>query len=105
VMLNTSGPLPGNGAMNDQHASPTNILTSPGVLAEQQTQSFNDKRSGAVNMPMTKSGFVIAKIVTAKPIFFGGGLEIVTSKNGQKAVADNIASDAGTGSIIQPQDV
>lgn len=56
-------------------------------------------------MPMTKSGFVIAKIVTAKPIFFGGGLEIVTSKNGQKAVADNIASDAGTGSIIQPQDV
>jgi hypothetical protein len=83
-----------------------------GKLIMSQTFMFEDNRTGASEIPMTNSGFLVAHVVTRKP---GSGLEVTTTKGGNLTIATDpnekchpgitIASAAGTGFTTKTQDV
>jgi hypothetical protein len=97
-----SGYLPGDSFSQDSHSTPVAILTAVGQRIAQQTCEFKDKRTGATDIPMTRSGYTITRDVTAKA---GGGFQIKTTKVGAATTANGIASAAGAGSITRTQDV
>jgi hypothetical protein len=97
-----SGYLPGDKFSEDTHSTPVAAMTAPGKRVAQQTCMFKDKRSGATDIPMTKSGYTLTRDVRTKS---PGKLEIQTTKVGAKTTANGVSSDAGAGSIDKTQDV
>jgi hypothetical protein len=100
-----SGYLAGNVRTQDTHSSPTLNLTKPGYRVATQTCMFKDKRSGATDIPMTRSGYKLVRDVTKKSKSAGGGLQYHVTKNGASVTANGIKSKAGSGSIDITQDV
>lgn len=103
--INTSGPIPANGAEIDKHSVPVSMCNQVGKLELKQTHTYNDTRTGSTGVPITNSGFVILHDVKNKDPAFGAGREVITSKNGSATTANTIQSGAGSGSIVQPQNV
>jgi hypothetical protein len=97
-----SGYLPGDKFSQDTHSSAVAALTTPGNKVAQQTCMFKDKRAGATDIPMTKSGYTIVRDVRAKD---AGGLTFHITKNGAATTANGVTSAAGSGSIDKTQDV
>ncbi|MBM7774263.1 hypothetical protein JOD54_004467 [Actinokineospora baliensis] len=97
-----SGYLPGHQLTTDTHAIATSALTGVGHLVADQVSTFNEKRTGATDVPMANSGMRVTRDVRAKS---GGGFEIETSKNGAATTARGFTSAAGTAAISLRQDV
>lgn len=97
----------------DEHAIEIAGLKAPGKDVVHQTFMFKDDRTGAVNIPMRKSGFEVVHEVTMKDD--KSGLLVTTNKEGAKTSAKDpnpkcksgsIASEAGAGSMApQTQEV
>jgi hypothetical protein len=111
VTLTTSGYLGvGTTSLLDTHSvGPTSVLTSAGNLILEQTQMFKDLRAGAVDIPVTNSGFRIAHLVFPKPgtgfLGIGVSFQVLSMKFGAATTALGVRSGAGSGIIIRPQDV
>jgi hypothetical protein len=97
-----SGYLAGDGFSEDQHGTPVSILKGPGKRIAQQTSMFKDKRAGATDIPVTKSGYTVVRDVKDTG---GGKLEIETDKQGASTTANGVTSGAGAGSITKKQAV
>ncbi len=97
-----SGYLAGDKFSEDQHGTPVSILTKAGNRVAQQTCMFKDKRSGATDIPMTKSGYTLTRDVTEPT---PGKIKIQTHKIGAATTANGVTSDAGVGDIDKTQDV
>ena len=93
----------------DQHlVGPIESLTKAGHDTVSQTFMFKDERTGAENIPMRKSGFLIEHIVQQKEK--SKTFEVITGKKGADATAKDsnpkcksgaIASKAG-GGVVEP---
>jgi len=99
-----SGYLAANSLTTDTHSRSTAELTAAGVLVANQTCKFNDNRSGSTDIPMQNSGYVLTRKVELKA-GSATALQITTSKIGTATTAKGIASAAGVGTIVKPQDV
>jgi len=97
-----SGYEPGNVLTTDTHSTSVASLTGVGHVFTHQTCMFKDHRAGAVDIPMTASGFHLTRDVVAAP---GVPIVITTSKVGAAATAKGIASGAGTANVVKPQNV
>jgi hypothetical protein len=86
----------------DSHALAVAGITTPGALTANQVFIFNDRRTGATNIPCTASGFLINRVITADP---AGHLLITTAKFGAAATARGFSSGAGSGSVSRTQAV
>jgi hypothetical protein len=101
---NNSGYLPGDVLTTDTHSVGTARLTGTGDAFTHQTTMFKDNRTGAVDIPMTNSGFHLTRTVFRTfPII--GKLQITTSKQGGAADARGIPSAAGSANVTKTQDV
>jgi hypothetical protein len=63
-----------------------------GTFITKQTFVFQDRRSGATDVPMTHSGFVMTRII------FGN--EIISTKAGAATTAHGVSSEAGGGTTF-----
>ena len=82
--------------------NPLAAFRGPGTLITKQTFVFRDHRSGAMDVPMTNSGFLIVRgIFENVP---GPGFKILTAKAGAATTARGISSGAGTGIGLEVQD-
>jgi hypothetical protein len=84
----------------DNHVFPYRSIRAPGgrsVVA--QVSIFVDQRTGAVNIPVTNSGYFITRQVSRGSAKRPWGL--LTGKSGGKTSANGYASDAGGGSDRQ----
>jgi hypothetical protein len=97
-----SGYLAGNAFTEDQHGTPVSILKGAGKRIAEQTSMFKDKRTGANDIPVAKSGYTVVRDVVDKG---GGSLEIETHKAGASTTANGVTSDAGAGTITKKQAV
>jgi hypothetical protein len=92
-------------------------VSTPGISVHSQTFMFRDNRTGASEIPMTNSGFLITQVVAPKPgtgfLGFGQDFAITTTKVGVPTTATDpnpvcpsgpIASGAGTGSVTKVED-
>jgi outer membrane protein OmpA-like peptidoglycan-associated protein len=108
----TSCYLNSTSAQQDENSEgPLAALHGSGSLTAKQTFIFKDKRTGATDIPMTNSGFLVNWVVAPKPT---SGFQITTSRNAAATnaldpnpacPAGRIASNAGTGSVTKLQDV
>jgi hypothetical protein len=109
---NTSCYLSATGGLTDSHQVGADGLNSSGSLTLKQTEMFKDKRSGASDIPVTNSGFLITHVVDPIPgsctFGFFCDFQVTSSKIGADTVANDpnttcpsgpIASKAGTGSV------
>lgn len=99
----TSGYLPANSFTKDTHSTPVSIMTSSGLRIAQQTCKFQDKRAGAVDIPMRNSGYELTRRVIRMP--FGVVTLFRINKEGKATTANGITSGAGVGSITRTQTV
>lgn len=99
---NNSGYLAGNVKSQDTHSSPASIMTAAGRREATQTCMFKDKRSGATDIPMKRSGYSLVRVVKAAK---GGKFKFTMTKKGASVTANGIASAAGSGHISKTQDV
>jgi len=90
----------------DKHGVAIAGLKSEGKDVVHQTFMFKDDRTGAVNIPMKKSGFQVIHEVKQKDD--KSGLQVITSKKGADITATDpntdcksgaITSEAGAGSV------
>jgi hypothetical protein len=105
--LTTSGYIgEGTLAIVDEHA--TNA-TSTGFVVLKQTQMFKDNRTGAVNIPVTNSGYQIGQFILPIPgtgfLGFFQDFKITTMKFGFATTALGISSGAGSGSVTRTQNI
>jgi outer membrane protein OmpA-like peptidoglycan-associated protein len=104
----TSGYL-GEGTLSlvDEHGTPA--MSSTGFRVTKQTQKFKDNRTGAVDIPVTNSGYRIGRFILPKPgtgfLGFFQDFEITTSKFGFATTANGVSSGAGSGSVTRTQDI
>ena len=101
----TSGYLgEGTLAIIDEHAT---SATSTGFAVFKQTQMFKDNRTGAVDIPVTNSGYRIGQFILPIPGTGFLGLfrdfEITTRKFGFATTALGVSSGAGSGSVTRTQ--
>ena len=75
--------------------------TTSGKLIAEQTFMFNDTRTGATDIPMQNSGFLIKRTVYA----IEGKLYCTTSKVGAAVTANGVSSAAGSGAVFITQEV
>jgi outer membrane protein OmpA-like peptidoglycan-associated protein len=95
-----SGYLPAhNPPRVDSHSVGTALLTGAGTLTANQTFIFRDHRTGAADIPVRNSGFLIARRAT--PLF--GVVFFTTSKSGAAVTANGFASAAGAGAVSRTQ--
>ena len=99
---NTSSYLPANSKTKDTHSSATAGLTGPGTRDASQTCMFRDKRTGASDIPMKRSGYSLERVVKAAK---GGKLKFTLTKKGAAVTANGVSSEAGSGYISKTQDV
>ena len=98
---NNSGYLPANNPpLVDSHGTPLARLTGPGSRIAEQTFTFNDKRTGAVDIPATNSGFRLTRTAVTNP---AGRIEFTVDKRGATTSANGFASAAGAGSVTRTQ--
>jgi len=100
-----SGYEPGNVLTTDTHSVGTASLTGAGHVFTHQTCMFKDHRTGAADIPMTRSGFHLTRDVVPPLIPIFGTITITTSKVGAAATAKGIASAAGVANVVKTQDV
>jgi hypothetical protein len=82
----------------DEHGVAIAGLKSEGKDVVYQTHMFKDDRTGAVNIPMTKSGFQIIHEVRQKDD--KSGLQVITSKKGADMTATDPNENCKSGAII-----
>ena len=98
-----SGFLPGNNSPRvDSHSYPVSGLTGEGQLIAKQGFIFNDRRSGATNIPAKNSGFRITRDVVSNG---AGGFNITTTKEGAGHTTRGYTVTAGSGSVSRTQAV
>ncbi|EOD77897.1 VgrG protein [Grimontia indica] len=88
--------------LTDRHRTPVSRMTSPGSIVAEQVFTFNDKRTGATDIPARNTGFRISRIVTEPS---AGNFVITTSKVGVATKAKGFSSKAGSGSVSRTQNV
>lgn len=98
---NVSSYLAANSLTQDTHSTPTATLTSAGRRIAQQTCEFRDKRTGANDIPMRDSGYVLDR----QCVKVGPGFRFIIKKIGTATTANGVPSGAGAGSIIRNQAV
>ncbi len=113
IDIQTSCYGPANKRSEDKHAIAIAGLKAQGRDVVHQTFMFKDDRTGALNIPMKKSGYQVIHDVSLKDD--KSGLQVTTSKEGadttaadpnKKCKSGPIASKAGDGSMTpQVQDV
>jgi peptidoglycan hydrolase-like protein with peptidoglycan-binding domain len=96
---NVSSYLPANSLTQDTHSTPTATLTSAGRRIAQQTCEFRDKRTGANDIPMRDSGYLLDR----QCIKVGPGFRFIIKKIGTATTANGVPSGAGAGSITRNQ--
>jgi len=98
---NNSGYLPANSPpLVDSHGTPLARFTGSGSRIAEQTFTFNDKRTGAADIPATKSGFRLTRIAITAPFL---GIMFTVDKRGAATSANGFASAAGSGSVTRTQ--
>jgi len=97
-----SGYRSGTAFPTDSHGTPVSLITGAGHIEAQQAFKFQDARSGAVDIPVKNSGYLITRDVTDDG---AGNREITTSKAGAATSPHGNASNAGSGSVSRPQSV
>jgi hypothetical protein len=98
---NNSGYLPANRPpLVDSHGTPLARFTGSGSRIAEQTFTFNDKRTGATDIPATKSGFRLTRTAITVPFF---GIMFTVDKRGAATSANGFASAAGSGSVTRTQ--
>lgn len=100
-----SGFLPGDTFTSDTHSTP--VVRSTGFSVKSQVSIFNDRRTGATDVPMTNSGYSIGRFILPVP---GSGFlglfqdfNITTMKFGSNETAQGVTSAAGRGSVSRTQ--
>jgi len=102
----TSGYL-GEGTLSlvDEHS--ITAMSSTGFSVTKQTQMFKDNRTGAVDIPVTNSGYKIGRFILPIPgtgfLGFFQDFEITTMKFGFATTALGVSSGAGSGSVTRTQ--
>ncbi|MGL4599206.1 MAG: hypothetical protein ACRCYO_16920 [Bacteroidia bacterium] len=100
-----SGYLPANLFTEDTHsAAPRRALNSAGVLNQQQASMFLDRRTGAMDIPMTRSGYNLNFSITQRRRHPGSFIFELT-KRGAAATALGVATAAGHGRISPPSSI
>lgn len=95
-----SGYLPAhNPPRVDRHSIAAAALTGAGTLTANQTFIFRDHRTGAADIPVRNSGFLIERRATP----FLGVVLFTTSKSGAAVTANGFASAAGAGAVSRTQ--
>jgi hypothetical protein len=84
----------------DSHGTPLARFTGPGSRIAEQTFTFNDKRTGATDIPATNSGFRLTRTAVTNA---AGKIEFTVDKRGRTTTANGFASDAGSGSVTRTQ--
>ncbi len=99
VVGGVSGYLPGDSLTTDTHSTSVAVLTGPGRRIAQQTCKFRDHRSGANDIPMRNSGYLLDRLV----VRVGGALRFIITKSGQATTANGVPSGPGEtpGGIIR----
>lgn len=90
-----SGYLSATSLSKDTHSSAVSNLTGPGYLLSKQICIFKDKRTGAIDIPMTQSGYHIERTLW-KPHFWSS-LRFKVHKFGHATTAKSYTSAAGSG--------
>jgi hypothetical protein len=100
---NNSGYLPANASPHgeDSHSTPASLLTGPGHIESVQAFKFKDLRSGATDIGVAHSGFMITR--TAEVV--GTKKFLTTSKAGAATTVSGITVAAGSGSASKRQEV
>jgi len=91
-------------ALPDRHTigPPLAAFKGQGMQITKQTFMFQDLRSGAQDVPMTNSGFLIIRTIFENVP--GPGFKIITAKAGFATTAVSISSGAGSGLAMVMQD-
>lgn len=98
---NNSGYLPADSPpLVDNHGTPVVRFTGPGSRIAEQTFTFNDKRTGATNIPATRSGFRLTRTAVVNA---AGMIEFTVDKRGADTTAHGYSSKAGAGSVTRTQ--
>jgi hypothetical protein len=84
----------------DSHGTPLARFTGPGSRVAEQTFTFNDKRTGAADIPATKSGFHLTRTAVTNA---AGKIAFTIDKKGQATAANGFASGAGSGQVTKTQ--
>ncbi len=101
--ISTSGYILTTLPQADTHSvGPLAALAAAGVMQLQQTFMFKDDRTGVVNLPVDRSGFLISHSVAADP---AGGTQVISNKNGAAGTALGITSTGGSGTTTATQHV
>jgi hypothetical protein len=80
----------------DRMLTPKTEVTSPGGLeVDNQTHIFEDFRTGATNIPVADSGYVMNFLVFFDPLFNNGTWRLISSKQAAATSANTFASGAG----------
>jgi hypothetical protein len=89
-----------NPPLVDSHGTPLARFTGPGSRIAEQTFTFNDKRTGATDIPCTNSGFRLTRTAVVNA---AGSIEFTVDKRGQATTANGFTSAAGSGSVTRMQ--
>lgn len=100
---NNSGYLPANVSPHgtDSHGTPVTLVTGAGYIESVQGFKFKDARSGATDIGVAHSGFMITRTATAS----GTRIYLTTHKYPAATAAGGIAVAAGSGSAKRRQRV
>jgi len=98
-----SGYLPANAAPHgvDSHGTPVALVTGAGYIESVQGFKFKDARSGAADICVAHSGFMITR--TAEVL--GTKTYLTTTKAGAATTVSGITVAAGSGSATKRQEV
>jgi hypothetical protein len=98
-----SGYLPANATPHgeDSHGTPVSLVTGTGYIESVQGFKFKDARSGASDIGVAHSGFMITR--TAEVV--GTKTFLTTSKAGAATTVSGISVAAGSGSASRRQEV
>jgi hypothetical protein len=98
-----SGYLSAHNFSTDTHSlSPRRVLNRVGSVHYRQASMFLDRRTGAVDIPMKKSGYFIDYKITARR-GHAGSFILKIMKKGAGTTALGIATAAGSGRIAPPK--
>ena len=86
--------------LTDSHGTPLSRLTGGGSRIAEQTFTFNDRRTGATDIPARNSGFRLTRTALVFPIL---GIGFTVDKRGAATSANGFASAAGSGSVTRTQ--
>ncbi|HEX3476135.1 MAG TPA: hypothetical protein VHT91_14015, partial [Kofleriaceae bacterium] len=97
------GYLPANVSPHgvDSHGAPVALVTGAGYIESVQGFKFKDARSGAADIGVAHSGFMITR--TAEVV--GTKTFLTTSKAGAATTVSGISVAAGSGSASKRQEV